>query len=328
MDFRTELDVKPSTFQIGLKDPILTLGSCFAETMGRKLLENKFQVLANPFGTSYHPLAIHKLINYSVFQEYPQPHTYILNQERHLNYDFHSRFHGSSLGDIQENINTAIASVHYFLKTCKTIIITYGTAWVYELEDTGVAVANCHKMPAKLFAKRLSKPEELIDSFNSTRNSLRTLNPNVKILLTVSPVRHVKDTLTLNSASKAVLRLVCNELTNIDDGIEYFPAYEIMLDDLRDYRYYKDDLIHPTPLAEEYIWEKFGATYFSRDTLDFINRYNRIRKSLLHRPFDIESSSHKKFLRDLLAELERLQNTADVGEEIEGVRAQLANKAH
>jgi hypothetical protein len=324
VDFRTELTIKPSPIQIGLKEGILTLGSCFAETMGRKFSENKFHVCVNPFGTTYHPLAIHKLLNYVVFQEYPQAHTYIVSQDAHLNYDFHSRFRSTSLNKLQENINATIATTHFFLKQCSTVIITYGTAWVYEREDTGEAVANCHKMPGKLFSKRLSKSGEIIVSFNEMLKNLRSINPNVRLLLSVSPVRHIKDTLALNNLSKSVLRVACHELTATHSGIEYFPAYEIMVDDLRDYRFYKEDLIHPIPMAEDYIWDKFNAAFFSKSTADFIDKFTGIKKALAHRPFDAGSSSHKKFLTDLLAQLEALRQHADLVSEIEDVRSQIA----
>src|SRR3954471_19531018 len=127
-----ELNINPSHIQIGLKDPILTIGSCFADTIGTKLFENKFEVFANPFGTSYHPLAIHKLVNYALFQEYPPEHTYLMNNEAHVNYDFHSSFHGTSRDVAREKIHTTIASAHFFLQHCKVLMMTYGTAWIYE----------------------------------------------------------------------------------------------------------------------------------------------------------------------------------------------------
>lgn len=327
MDFRTELTIQPSPIQIGLKEGILTLGSCFAETMGRKFSENKFHVCVNPFGTTYHPLAIHKLLNYTVFQEYPQAHTYVLSQDAYLNYDFHSRFRGTSLNNIQENINATIASVHFYLKKCSTVIITYGTAWVYEREDTGEAVANCHKMPGKLFAKKLSKSDDIIASFNEMLKNLRSINPNVRLLLSVSPVRHVKDTLALNNLSKSVLRVACHELSALHSGVEYFPAFEIMIDDLRDYRFYKDDLIHPTPMAEDYIWDQFSVAHFSKSTVDFTEKLTSIKKAIAHRPFDAGSASHKKFLTGLLAQLEALQHHVDLSTEIEEVRSQIAVNA-
>ncbi len=324
MEFRTELNVEPSSVKIGLQDTILTIGSCFSEMMGARFLENKFHVIANPFGTCYHPLAIHKLINYSAFQEYPQLHTYLVNQESHLNYDFHSHFHADDRSKLQEKINSAIAALHFFLKQCNVVMITYGTAWVYEREDTGEAVANCHKMPAKLFTKKLSTQSEIQDSFHMMLKNLRSINPKVRVILTLSPVRHVKDTLELNAVSKSVLRLACHEIASENSSVDYFPSYEIMMDDLRDYRFYKDDLIHPTVAAETYIWEKFSAAYFSSDTSAFIDRLTQIRKSLAHKAFNAASPSHKRFLIDLLFQLEDLGQHANLKEEIDNVRSQIA----
>ncbi len=320
MDFRTELILKPSSWSINLKDPILTIGSCFAQSIGQRLLDNKFPVSVNPFGTTYHPLSIHKLLQYASFQEYPTDHTFLENNNIHFNYNFHSEFNGLSRSELQNQLQQIIASVHYRLKDCKVLILTYGTSWIYERKDTGESVANCHKMNSALFTKRLTNPEEIKESLENTFKTLKSINPDLKIILTISPVRHIKDTLELNSLSKSILRVACHQLSEKYEAVKYFPAFEIMMDDLRDYRFYKNDLIHPTEMAEDYIWDKFSACYFNQQTINFLNQWKEIKKALSHRSFHPSSNSHQKFLHETLTRLEELKSDMDVQEEINQIK--------
>ena len=324
MDFRTELPVQASAWKFGMKDPLLTLGSCFAQSIGQRLTDNKFQTMANPFGTVYHPFGIHKLLRYAAFNEYPQDHTYLLHQGIHFNYDFHSSLADSNKSSLQKQVHERIATAHYFLKDCRLVVLTYGTAWVYERNDTQEAVSNCHKMPSKGFTKRMVSVEEITESFKSAFKSLITFNPDIQFILTVSPVRHVKDTLPLNNVSKAVLRLACHQLSEKYEQVSYFPAYEIMMDDLRDYRFYESDLIHPTETATDYIWEKFLGCYCDPSTQSILRQWNEIRKAIAHRPFHAESDGHRRFLSETLKKLEDLDLHIDLKTEIQQLKEQLA----
>ncbi len=203
-------------------------------------------------------------------------------------------------------------------------MITYGTSWIYERADTGEAVANCHKMPAALFTKRLAGYDEVVKSFEEIYSILRSVNPSLKIILTVSPVRHLKDSLVLNTISKSVLNLACHTITSKYPDVGYFPAFEIMMDDLRDYRFYKDDLIHPTDAAVDYIWDKFSSCYFDKSTLGFLSQWNDISKALAHRPFHKGSESHQRFIKSTLKQLEELNLIVDVDKEIKQLKSQLA----
>ena len=275
---------------------MLTLGSCFAQSVGQRLTENKFQTMANPFGTTYHPFSIHKLFCYASFNEYPTEHTYLVNHGISYNYDFHSSLADTGRNILQKQIEERIASAHHHLKDCGVVLLTYGTAWIYERLDTKAAVANCHKMPGSLFARRLVSDQEIVESFDSVLKSIESFNPTIQFILTVSPVRHLNDTLPLNSVSKAVLRLACHQLSEKYKQVHYFPAYEMMMDDLRDYRFYEKDLIHPTEFALEYIWSKFSNHYCDQATLAFLKSWGEIRKTLAHRPFHPDSAAHKKFI--------------------------------
>ena len=323
MNFRTAVTLKPSPYKIQMDDRILTLGSCFAQSIGQKFLDHKLRTLINPFGTTYHPLSIHKLLHYALYHEYPPPHTYLENAGVTFNYDFHSSFHGPEQANLQKQLQECIGVSHYFLKNCRRLIITYGTAWIYERVDTGEAVANCHKMPSAIFAKRMATVAEMVDSFKALHKALETINPALQIILTVSPVRHIKDTLSLNSVSKSALRLACHELSEQFTQVDYFPAYEIMMDDLRDYRFYETDMIHPSEVAEDYIWEKFCEKYFEPSTLQFFNEWTEIRKALAHRPFHPEGNAHQDFLKNTMVRLEAVAPIVDVAEEISQIKSRL-----
>lgn len=322
MDFRTELKVLTAKWGLKINDPILTLGSCFSQSMGQRFQESKFNTLINPFGTTYHPLAIHRLLDYAADNRQPAPPTYLKRGDIFLNYDFHSSIATTDQSALQKTISEHIQTAHEFLKRCSVLILTYGTAWAYERIDNRETVANCHRVPGTMFSKKLTSAEEITASFQKTLASLRAINPAIRVILTVSPVRHVKDTLPLNSVSKSILRLACHQIAESCKEVDYFPAYELMLDDLRDYRYYKDDLIHPTALAENYIWEKFSDTYFSAEATGFLKKWTPIRLALLHRPFQSNGIAHQEFLTKILGQLEELKSSVSLDQEIQEIKSE------
>ncbi|HYC86692.1 MAG TPA: GSCFA domain-containing protein [Chryseosolibacter sp.] len=321
--FRTDVSIRPAITRITLKTPILTAGSCFADAIGQRLLQFKFPALANPFGVTYNPLSIHKQLLRSIGNDRPEPHTFLKSQQVHLSYDFHSELSALTREELFHKIAHTTETTHHFLKTACWIMLTYGTAWVYERKDTRDVVANCHKVPQSEFSKRLLAESEIVSSFEKLAEELRALNPAARFILTVSPVRHLKDSLELNSVSKSILRTACHALSTRFAHVEYFPGYEIMLDDLRDYRFYKSDMIHPTEDAEEYIWDKFAEGYFDEKTKVFLASWSGILTALNHRPFYPASENHQKFLRDTLKKLELFKDTVNVDEEIAIVEKQL-----
>lgn len=325
-EFRTSLGINPSTVQISLNDHILTQGSCFSDAMGARLSTNKLTTLVNPFGVIYNPESIHKVLSYSIFNEALPEHTFVQNQEIHLNYNFHSAFSSPNRKELQARLSNAIGSTHYFLKDTRWLILTYGTAWVYLRKDTGEIVANCHKLPSAIFSKSLMPTSDVQSSFEVFYKQLKTFNPHVRLILTVSPVRHIKDTLELNSVSKSVLRVACHEIAGRYEDVEYFPAFEIMMDDLRDYRFYSTDMLHPTSDAEDYIWERFMERYFSPPLRDFVLKWKVILSALRHRPFHPHSSAHQQFLRETLRKLEEVRTLVDVDDEIAAITRQIVNE--
>lgn len=321
--FRTPLNAGVSKHTFGLSDRIITIGSCFSDSIGHLLEDAKIKTLVNPFGTVYNPYSIHKLTRYAIFNESVAAHTNLIHGDIHLNYNFHSELSALSADALRGHLANAMGTAHHFIKDARWLMITYGTAWVYERNDTKEIVANCHKQPANTFSKYLMTQKKILESFAAMYDDLKKLNPGIRIILTVSPVRHIKDTLELNSVSKSILRIACHTLQETYADVSYFPAYEILLDDLRDYRFYKADMLHPTTEAENYIWEKFVSSYFNEELKEFLETWTSLRMALRHKPFHPASKAHQQFLRDTLKKLEALQSRVDLSHEIENLKESL-----
>ena len=322
-EFRTILTNTKASFQIGHPDHCLTIGSCFADNLGQLLQQYKFNSLVNPFGTSYNPISIHKALQYAIGNDSPKPETFGELNETHFNYDFHSSYSNLSKANLEKSLSDTIKKTHEFLKSASILFITYGTAWVYERIDNGEIVSNCHKVPARNFKKQLLTQKKILASFKALHDRLHELNPKLKIILTLSPVRHLKDTLELNAVSKSIVRLSCHTLAELYPNVEYFPAYELVLDDLRDYRFYDRDLLHPSPEAIDYIWKYFGERYFSTETLRFNQQWGEVMKALKHRAYQPNSVEHQKFIGGLISKLEDLKSKINVDKELSQLRSQL-----
>jgi hypothetical protein len=322
-NFRTSIRIGRSNYSITLKNPVLTAGSCFSEAIGNRLAQYKFDTCSNPFGVIYNPVSIHTSLMHGFINQPAADHSYLVNQNVHLNYDFHSAFSSLEKAALVTQLNDTIGLVHDFSKRVTHVLITYGTAWVYCRKDTGEIVANCHKVPQHQFDKRLLTEANIVDSFKNFHKLLKTINPNVRVIVTVSPVRHLKDSLELNSVSKAILRSSCHTLVSQFEAVEYFPAYEIMMDDLRDYRFYKSDMLHPTEDAEKYIWSKFCERYMNEETKNFITYFDSILSALRHKPFHSASPAHQLFLKETLTKLEALKDEVNVNEEIAYIKTQI-----
>lgn len=319
--FRTEITC-PSAHAIGLKNRILTTGSCFADQFGQWLQNNKFDVLVNPYGTNYNPISIHKSIIESVSLELDEQ-LFIEHHRLWHHFDYHSQWSSLQKEDLQASIHHVQQQVNQYIQNMDVLMITYGTAWAFHHKKQNSIVSNCHKVPASEFEKRLLTVDEITQSFNQLHSAIKSIRPDLRIILTVSPVRHVKDTLILNSVSKATLRLACHTLSNQYEAVDYFPSFEIMMDDLRDYRFYDRDKIHPTEEALDYISHKFSDQYFKPEVKSFIEKWQMIRQSMEHRPYHPQSEAHQHFLKDLLHKLEELKEVVPVEEEIKYIQSQI-----
>ncbi|WP_128544648.1 GSCFA domain-containing protein [Larkinella soli] len=328
MHFRTELTPEKLPALIQTDSRIVSVGSCFAEGMGRRLSENKVEVLNNPFGTLFNPISISKLLltvaeAASGRPAEPDPDLFLERDGLWFHYDFHSSLWGRSRQELHERLQERLLDTGQALQKADWLLLTLGTAMVYRHIETGKVVANCHKMPGFLFEKYLYTYEHIQDTMTGLVRKLKRFNPNLRILLTVSPVRHTKDSLPLNQVSKSLLRTVSHELTVWQDHVHYFPAYEIMMDDLRDYRFYDADLIHPNAVAEDYIFQKFAESAFDNELRGFIPEWQNIRRAMAHRPLHEGSVSHRRFLEDLLKRLETVSAKVDVAQERMEIQRQL-----
>lgn len=323
MKLRTPLVPIQAAKKIDLPQPLLTIGSCFSESIGKKLDENKFDVLANPFGTIFDPLSITRLLTYSLNNSTPAADTYILSEGVYKNLELHSSFSGLSQDELVLQIKARLSITHEFLQTAKWLIITFGTAHVYKYKKTSSYIANCQKMPAKNFSRELMSVKNLKKDFVELTQKLNNFNPSLNIILTVSPVRHLKDGIALNALSKSLLRVLCHELESQNDSINYYPAYEIMMDDLRDYRFYEQDMIHPSAQAIDYIWDHFSTSFMSKDSLSFLEKWNKIANAMSHKPFNPATAEHQKFLVNTLLNLEAIKTTVNVDKEISVVKDQI-----
>lgn len=323
MQWFTEISIPKSPSPISHSSKILSMGSCFAQTIGQKMLDSKLDILVNPFGTIFHPNAIADLLEAGISGNQPDENLISERDGLFFHYSAHSDLVGNSKKDLLEKLNLQTKLTGEYLKTGTHLILTLGTAWVYEFKKTQTLVANCHKQPSDFFQKRLLSLDEMKMSLKNLFSKLSAFNPNLKIVLTLSPVRHIKDGIPGNQLSKSLLRVLCSDLEKESENLSYFPAYEIMMDELRDYRFYKSDLIHPSEQAENYIWDKWAGALFTPLTQKKVNQISKIKTELNHRPLNPESEAHRKFLQNLLQKLEQLNTEIDFSKEIEVTKQNL-----
>lgn len=304
--------VKKSENLIDYKSNILLLGSCFSENIGDKFNYYKFQSLYNPFGILFNPKAIENLLSNAINdKQYDEKDILYLNEQWYC-FDAHSKLSSSSKEALLASLNEAIGSTRKQLHDSTHIIITLGTSWIYRYLELNKIVANCHKVPQKQFQKELLSIKDLGECFKNIIDLVRGINPDVTIIFTVSPVRHLKDGFVENTRSKSHLISAIHEVLNNYDrplsGVEaYFPSYEIMMDELRDYRFYEEDMMHPTQTAINYIWQKFVETWISKEAIPIMDEVDSIQKGLQHKPFNAQSIFYKEFQQNLEGKIKRVQ---------------------
>ncbi|WP_330444369.1 GSCFA domain-containing protein [Flavobacterium sp. C4GT6] len=308
MQFRTQIPVPKSNSPISYDSEIVSLGSCFAVNMGEKFNYFKFQNTINPFGILFHPVALSKFINYTLNEkEFTETDIFFHNERWHC-FDAHSDFSSNSKEALLENLNQTVKNGSQKLKTASHLILTLGTAWVYRLNKSNSLVANCHKVPQKEFSKELLSVSAIKEALSNIIENITKVNPAISITFTISPVRHIKDGFTENQWSKANLITAVHEIIKENsNNISYFPSYEIMMDELRDYRFYAEDMIHPNQIAIDYIWERFCESNITEETFKTMKEADAIQKGLQHRSFNPESDQHKAFLAKLEQKIIALQ---------------------
>lgn len=292
---------------IDYSSKLLLLGSCFSENMGEKLKYFQFSTLQNPFGILFQPKSIENSVTNAINKkEYSGNDIFQLNERWH-SFDAHSELSNSSKELILEQLNQSIQLTHRRLLESTHIIITLGTAWIYRHIETDTIVANCHKVPQKKFLKELLSVDEIRESLDSMITLIREINPKVNFIFTVSPVRHLKDGFIENQQSKSHLISAIHEVIDRRKHIFYFPSYEILMDELRDYRFYAEDMIHPNQIAIDYIWERFVNSWISDSATSLMTKVDSIQKRRQHKPFNPNSEEHQKFLQKLDSDILELQ---------------------
>lgn len=305
--FRTEINPDPSEIRISHETKILLTGSCFAVNIGSYLKDLLFPLRVNPFGVVYNPVSVLNTLGILLDEEQFTKEDLEFRNELWFSWDHHSSFSGTDPDACLSRINSEIEASAKHLKECRVLLITFGTAWIYKLKGTGRIVSNCHKIPAVEFERILLQPEDIISVWKNFLNELFTTIPELQVIFTISPVRHWKEGAHGNQLSKAVLHLAVDKLVrSFPLKTDYFPAYEILLDDLRDYRFYADDLLHPNTQAIEYIQDKFSQTYFEPDTIELNKEILKLVKARNHKMFNADSEASSRFRSAQLDSIRKL----------------------
>nr|WP_294774154.1 GSCFA domain-containing protein [uncultured Flavobacterium sp.] len=308
MNFTTKVPVKPYEFSINYDSKLLLLGSCFAENMGEKFDYFKFRIDTNPFGIIFNPVSIEKLVDRIVNQRlFIESDIFFHNDLWHC-FEVHSEVSQVDKDAFLQRVNDTVKSMHRQITEATHIIITYGTSWVYRSNATNEIVANCHKVPQSEFSKEILSPETIQQSIQNTITLIQKVNPDCKFIFTISPVRHLKDGFEENQRSKAHLIAAVNASNTQHPTPNYFPSYEIMMDELRDYRFYADDMLHPSQAAIDYIWIRFFENYVNPNCFATMQEVCNIQKGLAHRPFNPNTKSHQQFLETLNQKIVKLQS--------------------
>ena len=307
MEFFLPFQIQSFPFRISYTDKILFVGSCFSEEIGNKIGELKFNILQNPNGILYDPISISEaILSYIENKPFPEENLFELNSLWH-SWKHHSAFSGLDKNEISGKINASQTAASSFLKEAQFLIITLGTAYNYQLKDNHKNVANCHKASSGLFTKNLLATEEMNAALLSMINALEIFNPSLKIIFTISPVKHIKDGIAENNRSKSRLIEVVHSIIEQKENSFYFPSYELVTDILRDYRFYKSDLVHPNETAINFVFEKFYASFFDEESKKISGEIKKILSAVNHKPFFKESAAHQKFISTQIKNIQNLK---------------------
>lgn len=309
MQFTTPTDIQPLSRRISHDDRLLVVGSCFAEHMGARLQQMKWRVVVNPFGTLYNPLSIAEALGRLLDgHRYDEDELVEFPDGGWNTWLHHSRYSCPDRGEALNAINGTMATAAGMLAQGDWLVVTLGTAWVYRLKDDGRVVGNCHKVPEREFVRQRLSVEEIVETYVVLLDRLWRVNPRMRVLFTVSPVRHLKDGLHGNQLSKATLLLAIDELCRrVPERCVYFPAYEMVMDELRDYRFYAEDMAHPSKQAVDYVWERFVEHCTDEASHAFMAEWSKVCRALEHRPFQPESEKYHEFVRQNLLKITALK---------------------
>ncbi|WGK65442.1 GSCFA domain-containing protein [Croceiramulus getboli] len=308
MKLQTKIPLSPSELvSLDYDKHILMLGSCFAQNMGEYMDYHKLPVTINPLGITFNPVALERQVAIALSAAVLDQDRWVESQDHWVHLDAHSSRGGVTRELAEATLKKDLNRLNDSLRNASVLFITLGTAWVYVHQETQAVVANCHKLPARAFRKELLSINAIRDSLVTMIREIRLVNAEVQFVFTVSPVRHLKDGFTENLRSKSHLIAAVLDLVDQDESVSYFPAYELLQDELRDYRFYAEDMVHPNTLAIRYVWERLVSTYASAKAKHLMEEIAQIQKGLAHQPFNPDSQAHQQFKEQLNARIERLQ---------------------
>lgn len=322
MNWQLQVPISESSFKLSHRDKLFSVGSCFAQHMAERLLHYKFSCVSNPYGTLFHPIPLLQNLTDALQGSDVDESFFLKRDEATFHYSYHSSLWAESSIALKKKLQDVQNSVADDLRASKVLILTFGSAFLYRMAS-GSAVANCHKQPKSSFTKELSSPEEIQEIFETFYKELKKQHPKIQTLITVSPVRHIRDGVHENNLSKSSLLLACEAIQDRYDDVYYFPAYEIVLDELRDYRFYEKDRVHPNEEARSYVWDKFSEFLLTEDTLKLNRDLDQLFSSINHRAFRESSDSHQRFLKKTLEMAVDLNKAVDLKEEIKELKKRL-----
>jgi len=304
-EFRTPI-IFNTGFSVGYHDNILMLGSCFTDNIGARFAQAKMPVTINPYGVLFNPLSIASTIIKAIDYKPVAEEELIRNNDLWVNLDFHGSFSSTDKYEALKKMNIGADIMRQKLPQTSVLILTFGTAYVYRYLPTNQIVANCHKLPGNLFSCERLSVDDIVLTYSNLINNLSAINHKIRIVLTVSPVRHLRDGMHNNQLSKSILLLAAEQLCSKFEQVHYFPSYEIMMDDLRDYRFYDTDMIHPSSLAIDYIWEKFRDKCISKADNQLIDDIMKLQNAVNHKPLNPKSLEFQKFILSQIEKTEKL----------------------
>jgi hypothetical protein len=306
MQFRTQISPETNESHIQYQHKILMMGSCFTENIGLRLKAAKLQVMINPFGILFNPESIARSIDFILQAEPFAQNNLVYHQGLWLSLNHHGSFSDIYPEICLKRINETLEMAHHWLHQTDYVIVTFGTAWAYRYVETDEVVANCHKLSENKFSRVLLSVDDITNRYAEIIEKLTRYKKDIKFLFTVSPIRHLRDGAEENQVSKSTLILAIHHLREKFANVHYFPSYEIMMDDLRDYRFYEADMVHPSPVAIDYIWDLFIKSWLDKKAINILNDIRKIRVAMSHQPFQPDSGTFKSFVNQQLHKIHDL----------------------
>lgn len=307
MNLRTTFPVEASQSRISYNTPVMFIGSCFAEEIGSRMTEGKMKVMINPTGIVYNPYSVGNAIDIILENRIFTEDNMYNYEGKHISFSHSTDYSSEIISEALDRVNSSTSNAHHFLKKARFLFISFGTARIYRFKESNIIVSNCHKLPQSFFTREMLTVEEIISDWSAILRRLQSFNNDLRVIFTISPVRHWKDGAHGNQVSKSILFLAVEELLEHQNAGGYFPAYELVMDDLRDYRFYADDMLHPSQAAIEYIWKTFSDCYFDTGIMELWKEVQGIAKTRNHRLLSNSPTGKREFANHILEKIASIE---------------------